>query len=89
MRFRIGLICPEILGEKRDEYFKLKEKWGIEALKFEEKIIISKEKRLVEMCWSGKQEKEGKNLYSKERNKYMSERGWCKILFKKKRTKKG
>jgi len=48
---------------------KLKIRWGIKAMRSEEKIKEKDEKNLIKKCWIEKESSEKKKLYSKEKKK--------------------
>lgn len=63
----------EIWGWKKKELEKIR--WGIRAVKYEEKIRGKEEERL-KMCWKEKGNRKEEDLYSKEREKYYNRNGW-------------
>ena len=72
---------PRYLIKKEIGYEKLKERWGLRALKFEEKIRKLEDKRLVKICWKKKKEAEEREIYSEEREQFLNERGWSSMGF--------
>lgn len=83
-RWVLGLEfhTPRYIIREEMKLDKLKEKWGERAVKFEEKIRKTEDNRLVKMCWMEKEKSENKDLYGKERKKFLQERGWSEIGFR-------
>lgn len=55
---------------------KLRVGWGIRAVRFEEKIINSREGSWLRECWGEKEEKGWSDRYGKEREKYYNRNEW-------------
>ena len=79
-RWTLGLeyCTPAYVIKKELKIDRMAEKWGKQAMMFEEKIRKMAEERLVKKCWKEKKN-EDKDLYSMEREKYLKERGWSSL----------
>lgn len=55
---------------------KLKIGWGLRARRYEERILAESEDSILRNCWREKERYEGKDEYSKEREKYYNRNGW-------------
>ena len=51
---RLDYNTPRYIVRKEAKVSKMKNKWGIRTLKFEEKIRKLEDDRLVKMCWKKK-----------------------------------
>lgn len=88
-RWILGLdyCTPRYLVRKELNVNKMREKWSMRALKYEERIRKLGEERLVKICWMEKQNMKEKEIYSKEREEYLNGRGWSSLGFELERSR--
>lgn len=79
--FRLDFCTPRYVILRELGLEKLKIRWGLRAVEFEEKIRRKSEDDLVKKCWLEKEEVAkrepcNKDLYSSEKAKYYNRNGW-------------
>lgn len=74
--FNLDFCTPRYLMSKELGIEKLKVRWGIKAIRFEERIKNLKEKSWVKRCWKEKEKEGWKDQYGLERKVYYNRNGW-------------
>lgn len=74
--YRLDFNIPRYIIRRELDLSKAKIEWSLRTKNFEEKIRLRGENSLVNKCWKEKEERDRKDLYSLEREKYYNNSGW-------------
>jgi hypothetical protein len=85
--YRIDFCTPRYIILKELGLEKMKIRWGIRAVRFEEKIRKKDENSIIRKCWDEKEKGERKDLYSREREKFYNRNGWSVLAIEEMRKK--